>query len=213
MNLRTRLSSLLPVSLFSLLGLTLLSTGSASCGSNQACFYFTEVEYEIGNSCPSRQEALTFFRGNFCSTPITSVDTDGTFDGTTCCYEVTESEDFFDCGIGPVPPPEPGIAVTSVGSSGIGGMGGVGGAGGSGAGGNGTCTGCAEFLTNTNPEPLCEMSLPLYETYSECKCNGACATVCKDNCINGTSSMACETCLIDSANGCGKEQQACLNDN
>lgn len=212
MNLPKRFSSLVPVSLFSLLGLTLLSGGSTSCGTNQACFYFTKVEYEIGNSCPSRQEALTFFRGNFCSTPITSVDSDGAFDGSTCCYTVTESDDFFDCGVGPVPPPEPGIAVTSVGSSGVGGIGGSGGVGGSGAGGSGACSTCAEFLTNMNPDPLCEMSLPIYEKYSGCKCDGACATVCKDSCINNTSSMECEACLVDTTNGCGNEFNACASD-
>lgn len=215
MNLRKRLSSLLSVSTLTLIAIATLSTGSASCGSDQACFYFTQVEYDISNSCPSPEEALSFFRGNFCSTPITSVDSDGTFDGTTCCYDVTESDDFFDCGIGPIPPPEPGV-VTSVGSSGVagsGGVGGAGGAGGSGAGGNNGCSTCAEFLTNTNPDPLCDMSLPIYESYSECKCNGPCGTVCQDNCINGTTSMECETCLIDMANGCGNQQQACLNDN
>jgi len=216
MNLTKRLSSLLPLPSFLFVGLLMITSSSASCGSDQACFYFTKVEYDIDNKCPSREEALTFFRGDFCSTPVTGVTSDGRFDGSTCCYDVTESNDFFDCGVGPVPPPEPGttsgFAVTS--SSGVAGAGGVGGAGGAGGnGGSGTCAGCAEFLTNTNPPMLCTASIPIYETYSDCMCNGPCAMACTDTCKTQASSMACETCLIDTTNGCGKEQQACLNDN
>ncbi len=208
MNLLQRLSSLISVSSLTLIGLALLSGGSTSCGADQACFYFTQVEYDIGKSCPSRDEALAFFQGNFCSTPILTVESDGTFDSTTCCYDVTESNDFFDCGIGPIP--EPGVAV---GSSGVGGAGGVGGSGGNGgSGGSVTCVGCAEFLTTDKPPMLCTASIPIYEAYSDCMCNGPCATVCADTCKMQTSSMDCETCLIDSTNGCGQQQQTCAAD-
>jgi hypothetical protein len=210
MNLRKRFLSLIPISSLTLLALALLSGGSTSCGTDQACLYFTKVEYDIGHTCPSRNEAQTFFQGDFCSSTITSVDADGVFDGTTCCYAVTQSNDgFTDCGIGPVPPPEPGVTTsTSGGTGGVGGTGGIGGAGGSG----GTCVGCAEFLTTTNPPMLCTTSIPIYEAYSGCMCNGACAMVCADTCKMQTSSMACEMCLIDSTNGCGNQHDACLAD-
>ena len=211
MNLRKRFSSLISVSSLTLIGLALISGGSTSCGSDQACFYFTDVEYELTGTCPSRDEALTFFRGDFCSTPIITVESDGTFDGSTCCYDVTESDDFFDCGIGPVPPPEPGI-VTSSGGGGTGGVGGGTGGVGANGGGSSTCVGCAEFLTNDNPPMLCTASIPIYESYSGCMCDGACAAKCADTCTMKTSSMDCETCLIDSTNGCGTQQQACAGD-
>jgi hypothetical protein len=214
MNLRKRLSSLIPVSsLLTLIALTVFSGGSASCGSDQACFYFTQVEYDLGNSCPSRDEALTFFRGDFCTTPITAVDSDGVFDGTTCCYDVTESNDFFDCGIGPVPPPEPGV-VTSGGGGGAGAQGGGGaGAGAGGAGGNGTCVKCAEFILTPMPPSLCEMSVPIYEAYSECKCLGACKSACADACSMQSSSTTCDNCMTDTMNGCGTQSLACVDDN
>lgn len=151
------------------------------------------------------------FRGDFCSTPIVTVESDGTFDGSTCCYDVTESDDFFDCGVGPVPPPEPGIVTSGVGGSGGvgGGSGGVGADGGS---GGSSCVGCAEFLTNDNPPVLCTASIPIYEAYSDCMCNGPCATFCADTCTMKTSSTACETCLTDTATGCGAQFQACAGD-
>lgn len=213
MNLTKRLSSLLPLPSLLFIALALISSGSASCGTDQACFYFTDVEYEIDNACPSREEALTFFRGDFCSTPITAVNSDGRFDGSTCCYDVAQSDDFFSCGVGPEPFPGA-TGGTTVGTSGVAGAGGFGGAGGAaGEGGSGNCARCAEFLTNTNPPTLCMTSIPIYEAYSDCMCNGVCAMACSDTCKTQVSSMACETCLIDATNGCGNQQQACLSDN
>jgi len=213
MNLHKRLSSLIPVSSLTLIAFVLLTGGSTSCGSPQACFYFTQVEYDLGSSCPSRDEALTFFQGDFCSSPIVAVDSDGTFDGSTCCYDVTESDDFFSCGIGgEVPPPEPGI----VSSSGMGGAGGVGGGSGGvgaqGAGGSGTCATCLEFILDPEPPSLCEMSVPIYEAYSQCKCLGACKTACADSCATQNSSTECDNCMTDTINGCGTENLACVDD-
>ncbi len=215
MNLHKRLSSLIPLSSLTLIAFALLSGGSTSCGSDQACIYFGQPEYDEGKSCPSRQEALTFFQGDFCSTPITAVESDGTFDGTTCCYDVSESDEFFDCGIGPVPPPDPGVAV---GTSGGGGAGGVGGGSGgvgaaAGAGGSSSCVKCAEFILTPMPPPLCEMSLDTYETYSACKCLGACKTACADTCSTQVSTTACDNCMTDTMSGCGTENLACVDDN
>jgi hypothetical protein len=218
MNLLKRFSSLLPVSSLMFIGLAVLSGGSTSCGSDQACFYFTEIEYEIDNACPSKEEALAFFQGEFCSSTIVSVDNDGVFDGETCCYDVTESDEFFGCGVGggEIPPPAPGpqtaVAVGVGGSGGVGGVstGGMGGMGG--AGGSETCAKCAEFLTETNPPPLCDPSIPIYESYTDCKCLGPCATPCADSCSTQNSSAECESCMLDTMNGCGMEHQACVDD-
>lgn len=214
MNLHKRFSSLLPVSSLMFIGLAMLSSGSTSCGSDKACFYFTQIEYDIDNSCPSSEEALAFFQGDFCSTNIIAVDSDGEFDGETCCYEVTESDDFFGCAVGPdVPPPFPGSTAVATGVGGAGGIGGAGGAAGmGGVGGSETCARCAEFLTETTPPPLCDMSIPIYEAYTDCKCLGPCATACADNCSMQTASTDCETCMTDAANGCGMEHLACVND-
>lgn len=216
MNLAKRLSSLFPVPSLLFVGLALISINSASCGTDQACFYFTDVEYEVDNSCPDREEALNFFRGDFCSTPITAVDSDGTFDGSTCCYDVTQSNDFFDCGVGPVPPTEPFPGSTGVTTSG-GGVGGIGGAGGAagtgGMGGSGECATCQVFLTELMPPPLCGQSVAIYEEYSKCKCQGACKDACADSCATQSSSSACEECMLNTMTGCGNEHLACVDDN
>lgn len=219
MNRHNRLPSFIPLSSLTLLVCVLLTSGIASCGSDNACFYFTKVEYDIGNKCPSRQEALAFFQGSTCSSPIVSVDSDGEFDGSTCCYAVSESNDFFGCSVGPVPPdPFPvDVAATSTGG-GFGGSGGfstsTGSSGGmGGAGGSGDCSTCAEFLTTTSAPPLCTASLSVYEAYSDCMCYGACAMQCDVTCKTQATSMECEECLLRTTNGCGNQQQACLDDN
>jgi|GEM_PF-3402717 len=210
MNMRRRFSSLLPVSSLLLIGLATLAGGSASCGSDKACIYFTQADYDIDNACTSRDDVLEFFQGDFCSTPIVSVDSDGIFDGDTCCYEVTESDEFWGCGVVPTPPPD-------AGTGGVGGTGGFGGTGGGtsgmgGAGGSETCARCAQFLLETNPPPLCAASIPIYEAYSDCKCYGPCKTVCADNCSMQTPSTECETCMLDTTSGCGNEYLACASD-
>lgn len=216
MNLRKRLSSFVPFSAFTMLIMAVLSAGSVNCGSDQACFYFTQVEYDIGNACPTRENALAFFQGNTCSSPITSIDSDGTFDGTTCCYDVSNSNDFFNtCGFEPTPVPPPDVTVGS--STGIGGTGGVGGAGGAGAGGtggNGECVGCAGFLTNTMPPPFCSTnSQKLYEAYTECVCNGPCMMFCANSCSGMEApTPECDKCATDATTGCGTQQGACLMD-
>jgi len=215
MNLRKRLSSSVPFSAFTLLVLGVLSAGSVNCGSDQACFYFTQIEYDIANSCPTRENALAFFKGNTCSTPVTSVDSDGIFDGTTCCYDVSNTNDFFTCGFDPNPVPPPEVTVGS--SSGIGGTGGVsvGGNGGAGGTGGGTeCFGCAGFLTNTAPPPFCSTdSQKLYEAYSECVCNGPCMMFCANSCsAMEAPTPECDKCATDSTTGCGTQQAACLMD-
>lgn len=218
MKLRNRLSSLLSVSSLFFIGLSALSGGSTGCGADQACFYFTQVEFDFDKACPSREEALTFFQGEFCSTSIISVDSDGTFDGETCCYDVTKSNDFFGCvGPDPVPPPFPG---TTGSSSGIGGSGGVStsssSSSGQGGSGGGTCSTCATFLTNAMPNELCAGSVMLYEAFTGCMCSGACAGVCADNyCMGLTPTPGCESCSLDPNDpnsGCGQQHDACLAD-
>ena len=216
MNRHKSLPSWLPLSSLTLLVCVALSSGIASCGSDQACFYFTQVEYDLDNRCPSEQEALTFFQGNTCSSPVVSVDSAGEFDGKTCCYDVTESNDFFSCGVEPSPPfvdGTSGFAVSVSSGGGFGGAGGFGGSGGTGAtGGGGACVGCAEFLTNDMPPMLCSNSVPIYEAYSDCMCLGACKTACEVTCKTAQKDPACESCLLDKTNGCGNQHDACAAD-
>jgi hypothetical protein len=106
------------------------------------------------------------------------------------------------------------------GSSGDGGADPTGGTGGAGGGSaqcdeNATCT---EAITEGgDPNLLCDGPHgDLYDAYQACVCSGACAVDCgnADRCSStGVKEQACEDCLLDtSAAGCGKEQQACAND-
>lgn len=192
---------------------TVLSANGTGCGADQACFYWTEAE----GQCPSQSEALAFFSSpSNCSNDIVSVDSDGTFDGDVCCYEVTKNGDQFnDCFI--PSPPTPGVT-TTVGVGGSGAMGGFGGASSTsvGAGGSGgsSCVGCAGFFTNTNPPPLCTGSVMLYEALTACQCTGPCASACGDNiCMSMPSNSACDTCMLNQNTGCGMLVSDCLNDN
>lgn len=210
-------SSSLPLPLLSLALATglLLTVSSSGCGTDRACFYWTEAE----GACPSQSEALDFFQGDFCSGTITSVDSEPSFEGDTCCYDVTEdSSSFANCVPEPGPFP-PGTSVVGVG--GFGGSGGFGGAGGSaGAGGAGgvggvepTCASCKQFLLEDNPPELCPASVPLYEAFTDCKCLGACADVCGDACMSsGAPAADCDNCLLDTSQGCGMQFFACSND-
>ncbi|MDC3956502.1 hypothetical protein [Polyangium jinanense] len=208
--------SSLPLPLLSLALATglLLTVSSSGCGTDRACFYWTELE----GSCPSQGEALDFFQGDFCSSSISSVDSEGAFEGDTCCYDVTEdSSNFATCS------PEPGVPGPSV-AVGVGGFGGVGGASGGGgvagtggvggAGGGSTCASCKQFLLDEMPPELCPASVPLYEAFTDCKCLGACASVCGEACMsNQVPASDCENCLLDnSSNGCGMQFLACSND-
>ena len=209
---RFSFSSSLPLLSLALLTGLFLSTSGTGCGANQACFYWTQAE----GSCPSQKEALDFFQGNnqFCQSGVTSVDSEGTFDGDVCCYDVTEVDNSFggDCFIEPGPPP-PNVT-TSVGSGGAAGMGGFGGAGGAGGTGGSDCSGCAAFFTNTNPPPLCANSVPLYEALTDCECQGPCASACGQNvCLGMPSDTPCDMCLLNQNTGCGMLVSQCLNDN
>ncbi|HVK71177.1 MAG TPA: hypothetical protein VM694_42260 [Polyangium sp.] len=196
----------------------LLTVSSSGCGTDRACFYWTELE----GTCPSQREAFDFFQGDFCSTNITAVTSDGAFEGDTCCYDVSEdSSNFSDCGGVPNPfPPGTSVAVGVGGSPGVGGFGGggVGGAAGAGgvggSGGASTCASCKQFMVETMPPELCPESVPLYEAFTDCKCLGVCASKCGEACMSSqVPASDCESCLLDtSSNGCGAQFFACSND-
>lgn len=62
------------------------------CGSDDACFQWSENE----GACPAQEDAKTYMTqvgptSSNCG-GILSVDSDGEFDGTACCYEVTKAE-------------------------------------------------------------------------------------------------------------------------
>ncbi|UQA55613.1 hypothetical protein [Polyangium aurulentum] len=196
-----------------------LLMGGAGCGSSTACFYWTEAE----GACPSQGEALDFFQDPFCSSSITSVDSEGTFEGDTCCYDVSENDSSFGdstCFPGNIGPggPETSVGVT-VGVGGAGGVavgpGGVGGAGGAGAGGSGDCSKCKQFMLETDAPPLCGASIPLYDALTNCRCavNSPCFQACESSaCMNLPPSKECDTCMLDQTDGCGDELAACSQD-
>ncbi|MDC0746327.1 hypothetical protein [Polyangium mundeleinium] len=194
----------------------LLTVSSSGCGTDRACFYWTELE----GTCPSQREAFDFFQGDFCSTNITAVTSEGTFEGDTCCYDVTEdSSGFGSCAPEPGPfPPGTSIAVGVGGAPGVGGAGGAAGAGGmggvGGSGGASTCASCKQFMLEDMPPELCPGSVPLYEAFTDCKCYGACASKCGEACMSSqVPATECENCLLDnSSNGCGAQFFACSND-
>jgi hypothetical protein len=63
-----------------------LPLSAAGCDDGtKACFHWTEQE----GACPTRREALVFFRNPGCESSVRNVDSDGEFDGELCCYEVT----------------------------------------------------------------------------------------------------------------------------
>ncbi|MEZ4296604.1 MAG: hypothetical protein R3B70_16650 [Polyangiaceae bacterium] len=94
----------------------------------------------------------------------------------------------------------------------VGGQGGsVGGQGGTG-GSTAACATCAEYITDGQGE-LCEASADLYNTLVDCICVGNCADVCTDNiCAGGDLTADCQTCIGDTAAGCGNEFNECSND-
>jgi len=190
----------------------LLTVGSSGCGTDRACFYWTEIE----GACPAQDEALDFFQGDFCSSSITSVDSEPSFEGDTCCYDVSEDNSSFSTCV-PGGPPGTAVGVGGFGGSvsGVGGAAGTGGVGGTGGTGGGpTCATCKQFLLEDMPPELCANSVPLYEAFTDCKCLGACATVCGDSCMSSSvPATECENCLLDTtSNGCGQQFFACSND-
>jgi hypothetical protein len=205
----------LPVPLLSLALATglLLTVSSSGCGTNRACFVWTEIE----GACPTQSEAIEFFQGDFCSSSITSVDSEPTFEDDTCCYDVSEdNSNFSSCVPGP-PGTSIGVGVGGFGG-GIGGAGGIGGTGGmAGTGGTGgapTCASCKQFMLEDTPPELCPASVPLYEAFTDCKCLGPCAMACGESCMSSSvPATECENCLLDTtSNGCGTQFLACSND-
>jgi hypothetical protein len=87
---------------------------AAGC-TDRACLQWTSQD----GPCPSRDAALAFMGGNnACAAgKVTSVDSEGEFDGQACCYDVTEKDDelgderpLIDCGgdsVGAGAPPNP----------------------------------------------------------------------------------------------------------
>jgi hypothetical protein len=76
---------------------------------------------------------------------------------------------------------------------------------------------CAEAITPPNGDPtkLCDgtVSAMLYDALSKCTCMGACAQDCGASaCVQKPADAVCDTCIHDTAAGCGKEFNECSND-
>ncbi|MFO0758625.1 MAG: hypothetical protein U0359_19180 [Byssovorax sp.] len=105
---------------------------------------------------------------------------------------------------------------TAAGGGGSGGSSTTTGAGGGGGGGP-ACVSCAAAITpGANPDnlPVCDgTSKDLYDALTQCTCMGACMDVCSDNvCMGSDVSADCQTCVTDTAAGCGNEFNECSND-
>lgn len=198
-----------------LVGLPLLTTGCTEV----ACFEWSEGE----GVCPTQDEAPVFFEEPFCKTSdIKSVDSDGEYDEGACCYVVTKHDDDYYGGC--EASPSSGISVSAVTVTGAGGFGGAGGmlqgsstatgTGGIGsAGGSMGCVRCGEVISGGDPALLCDDSVPFYESFSQCMCEGACSMVCAASCDEMMSmSTECEDCIGDTVSGCGNELSVCAND-
>ena len=99
---------------------------------------------------------------------------------------------------------------SGVGGSGAGGSG-AGGSGGSGGGDR--CLTCAEYLDEDGA--LCQgESEDLYLTLLDCVCyGGPCESACASTTCQGLApNAACQSCVLNTSTGCGKEYQACAND-
>jgi len=59
----------------------------AGCGGDMVCIQWSEAE----GTCPSRKDAIKFMAPP-CDEPITSIDSEGDFDGVSCCYDVTKKK-------------------------------------------------------------------------------------------------------------------------
>lgn len=61
---------------------------------------------------------------------------------------------------------------------------------------------------------ICEgMSTDLYNAFVDCVCAGACMDACGDNvCAQLDISVDCQTCVADTAAGCGNEYNDCADD-
>jgi hypothetical protein len=99
-----------------------------------------------------------------------------------------------------------GMAGAGVGGTG-GGAGGMGG-----AGGSGMCVTCAEYVTD-GVGTLCATSEELYNALVACTCEGNCMADCADNvCAGADITDVCQSCIADTAAGCGNEFNECSND-
>lgn len=166
--------------------LPILALAGAGC-TEKAC-----IDWPAGRgACPSKEEALKTFGGQSCVSEITNVVTEGELDDNACCYEVeTRGSSERSCGVvgagptgGKPPPPQ-------------------------------TCGGCAALLFASATE-ACPGSEVLFNDLIVCLCSaeGACAAACDDGtCANPFDSGVCETCMGDTANGCGNQFNSCMND-
>jgi len=80
------------------------------------------------------------------------------------------------------------------------------------------CVTCGELITNGgDTSQLCANGMPssvdLYTALIDCVCTGACAALCGDNvCAGANVTAECQTCVLDTAAGCGNEFNECAND-
>ena len=65
-----------------------LAAFASGCGADEACLQWGEAD----GACPSPEQALDYLDPP-CEEPIESVDSEGEFDGQSCCYAITKAEE------------------------------------------------------------------------------------------------------------------------
>ncbi|APR83523.1 Hypothetical protein A7982_08872 [Minicystis rosea] len=187
--------------------MALVPMKTAGCGGKTVCIKAT------AGTCPSSSEVTKFF-GDGCSSEISSVDGEGTFDGQFCCYPVTPFSGSFTDD----------VTVGCFGSGGFaeGGFGGIGGCDGcgcgacggvdvGGAGGvGGGCANCISQVSNGgDPDSLCPISVEPFNQLLDCACS-VCQVECVDStCASASLTSTCADCL---QSNCSAVFINCAND-
>jgi hypothetical protein len=155
---------------------------AASCG-RSACFTVTSAQL-LNGACPSPQSALSRFSSQSCPGEVTSVDSDGTLDGSLCCYSVTSDGNGDNvCGEGGSFGDGSFEESTGFGTTGFG-------------GGTSTCGTCQEALNGAPSGTVCDQSLMALQALQKCACNGDCMAPCDPNlCIGNAPDVGCLSCL------------------
>jgi hypothetical protein len=181
---------------------------SSGCGTT-ACLQL-DAQTAAKGVCPSSQAALKRFSDPNCP-GISSVDSEGSLDGSLCCYSVSKQSSQF--GSDPF-----GGGCVSPGVGGGGGFtstGGVGGTAGFSAtgGAGGACGTCVELTQGVNIDisQLCPAGASALMDLTGCVCspNTACDPSCIDSLCQGLAfDQSCLSCLFGD-NTCMAQFQEC----
>lgn len=193
---------------FATIVIVLPFAGNGGCGSNTACFSYTQPQFAAnGNSCPAQKDALPNFSDPNCPGPVVAVNGPGDFDGELCCYPVTYDAITPDCtnagGVGG------GSMGVSTGPPGVGGFGPV-----------SVCSVTCNAALFSGPPPCGGVALAAFQALAACiGCSSAgtggsaasCVSQCEPVCTNPAAGtcLTCLPCLTCLQSDCPTELAAC----